>query len=122
MFGKKYCKAGHKMDPSWNRCPVCITPVAGWLVRVKDGRTQDIYNVRVGKNLIGKGEDCDIRLLYASAKRHHAIIVCEKGEFSIIVQGSGGVLSVNGREVANARIIDGDLIGLGDVELKFKAI
>ena len=36
------------MDPSWKFCPVCIAPLAGWLVALKDdGSPEKSYTLPI---------------------------------------------------------------------------
>lgn len=121
ILKRKFCREGHLMDPSWKVCPVCITPVVGWLVLSENDRTQQVYSIREGKNLIGQGVDCDVRIRRESIKRHHATLTASSGSILIHNSGSGGRILVNRNESVQD-IIDGDLITLGDVEFKFKCV
>ncbi|MDC7224751.1 MAG: FHA domain-containing protein [Spirochaetales bacterium] len=109
------------MDPSWDVCPVCITPIVGWLVYSENNRTKNVYPLREGKNLIGQGADCDVRIRKDSVKRHHAVLTASSDEVLVHNAGSGGRILVNRTEMVKD-IIDGDLITLGNVEFKFKCI
>ncbi|MBN2735375.1 MAG: FHA domain-containing protein [Spirochaetales bacterium] len=122
LFGKKYCKKGHKMDPSWKICPVCITPLTGWLVHFEEGKVSQIYDVHLGKNLVGKGEECEVRILLDSIQRHHALIMSKDGEYKLIAQSSESLVMVNGNDISSINLIDGDMITLGKSEFKFKSI
>lgn len=121
FFRGKFCREGHLMDPSWDVCPVCITPVVGWLVYTENSRSRNVYPLREGKNLIGQGTDCDVRILKDTVKRHHAVLTAQPGEIMIHNAGAGGLILVN-RAEASREIIDGDHITLGNVEFKFKCI
>lgn len=122
IFGKKYCKKGHKMDPSWDVCPVCITPIQGWLVHFEEGLVNSVFEIHLGKNILGSGEDCEIRLLFDSIKRNHAIISAGDNICKIISQGGEGRLRVNNIDITNTELIDGDLISIGMKEFKYKSI
>ncbi|MDC7220326.1 MAG: FHA domain-containing protein [Spirochaetales bacterium] len=121
LFRGKFCKEGHLMDPSWDVCPVCITPVVGWLVYSENSRTKNVYPLREGKNLIGQGIDCDVRIRKDSLKRHHAVLTASADAVLVHNAGSGGRILVNRTESVQD-VIDGDLLTLGDVEFKFKCI
>ncbi|MDC7241490.1 MAG: FHA domain-containing protein [Spirochaetales bacterium] len=121
LFGRKFCREGHLMDPSWRVCPVCITPIVGWLVYSENNRTKSVYAIREGKNMIGRGVDCDVRILLDSVKRHHATLTASSDGIMIHNSGSGGRILVNRNESVQD-IIDGDLLTLGDLEFKFKCI
>ncbi len=121
FFRRKFCREGHLMDPSWRICPVCITPVVGWFVYSLNNRTKAVFSIREGKNLIGQGVDCEVRILLDSVKRHHAVLNATSDGILIHNAGSGGKILVN-RNESVTEIIDGDLVTLGDVEFKFKCI
>jgi pSer/pThr/pTyr-binding forkhead associated (FHA) protein len=121
LFRRKFCREGHLMDPSWRVCPVCITPIVGWLVLSENNRTQNVYSIREGKNIIGQGVDCDVRIRKDSVKRHHATLTVSADNILIHNSGSGGRILVNRNESVQD-IIDGDLITLGDLEFKFKCV
>ena len=45
-MGYKYCSEGHIMDPSWKYCPVCLAPLAGWLLTLdKEGKAHKFYTI-----------------------------------------------------------------------------
>lgn len=117
----KFCREGHLIDPSWKVCPVCITPIVGWLVYIENSITRSVYPIRQGKNLLGQGADCEVRIKQESIKRHHAILNISSQSISLHSAGSEGRILVNRNEGVQ-EIIDGDLITLGKVEFKFKCI
>ena len=123
MFGIKTCKNGHLMDPSWNVCPTCIAPVKGWLV-VLNGKTKNtVYTFHEGKNKIGTGMDCEIRIRHSGLSRHHAMLkATENGKYYVTDLNSVNGSFVNNFQVSNREIIDGDIVKFGDLELKFKCL
>lgn len=121
----KICKAGHLMDSGWKHCPVCIAPQRGWWVQVAPDNPDKIlavYPLHQGKMKIGRGADCEIRILHPSLGRHHALLKVESGTCHIADLGAGKPIWVNNREVHTHDLIDGDLVTLGDVEFKVKMI
>lgn len=70
--------------------------------------------------VIGRGEDCDLPINDTSVSRVHAEIhVLEGGRYEVLDRGSSNGVRVNGVEL-NRTILDaGDVIELGDVQLKF---
>lgn len=70
--------------------------------------------------VIGRGEDCDLPINDTSVSRVHAEIhVLEGGRYEIVDRDSSNGVRVNGVEL-NRTILDaGDVIELGDVQLKF---
>ena len=121
----KCCPNGHLMDTSWKHCPVCIAPIRGWWVYNKPGQpdeVQKVYTVHQGKSKIGSGADCEIRVLHESIGRHHAMLVVDKSNFTISDLHSGKPLVVNNIEINTYKLIDGDVIKLGDQEFKVKIL
>lgn len=121
-FGRKTCKDGHLMASSWKHCPVCLAPVCGWLVLMKDHRAEKVYTIHEGVNKTGSGADCEVRILADGIARNHVILKCFGDNHSIIDAGSDKGLVVNDKRVTNIRLIDGDIVTLGSVNFKFKCI
>ena len=121
-IGRKVCKEGHLMDPSWRICPVCLAPVCGWIVVLNGKNKNSVYTLREGKSKIGTGTDCEVRVLIKSISRHHALLVAKDGKYVISDLNSVTGTFVNNVQVASKEIIDSDIIKLGDVEFKFKCL
>jgi len=119
----KYCSEGHLMDPSWKHCPVCLAPLSGWLVHLKEGKAHKVYTIHEGKSFIGSGADCEIRILDANFSRQHAYLVVADGMCSIVDMGNSGVpLKVNKADVVKTTLIDGDVIEVGENTFKIKLL
>lgn len=122
-MGFKYCAEGHLMDPSWKRCPVCLAPLSGWLVQLKEDKAFKVYTIHEGKSFIGSGADCEIRILNANISRQHAYLVIADGMCSIVDMGNSGVpLMVNNANIVKSTLIDGDIVQLGDSTFKIKLL
>lgn len=119
---RKICKEGHVMDPSWKVCPVCIAPIRAWLV-IMDGKHKNkVFTIHEGKNKIGIGVDCEVRILLENISRQHAMLTCKDGAYTIADLNSVTGTYVNNFQVSNREIIDGDIVKLGDIEFKFKCL
>jgi len=119
----KYCGEGHLMDPSWKHCPVCLAPLVGWLVHLKEGKAHKVYTVHEGKSFIGSGADCELRILDANLSRQHAYLVIAEGMCSIVDLGNSGMpLKVNKTDVVKTTLIDGDIVEFGDNVFKIKLL
>lgn len=111
------------MDPSWKCCPVCLAPLSGWLVRLKEDKPHKVYTIHEGKSFIGSGADCEIRILHSNLSRQHAYLVIADGMCSIVDMGnSGSAIKVNKADVVKTFLIDGDIIELGDSVFKIKLL
>lgn len=121
-IGKKYCREGHVMDPSWKVCPVCIAPVVGWLVWQKNGIPRQVFTLHEGRSVIGCGADCEVRLRGEGVARQHAQIVFSGSTARITKLSESAALTVNFEETASAPLIDGDLLKIGEEDFKFKCL
>lgn len=122
-MGYKHCKEGHVMDPSWKYCPVCLSPLAGWLVKAEaDGKSHKFYTIHEGKSFIGSGADCEVRVLEGNLSRQQAYITIKDGLCTIVDMGNGSEMKINNVAKPHATIIDGDLIEFGNDKFKLKLI
>lgn len=71
--------------------------------------------------LLGRAEECAIRLDHRSVSNEHAKILYKDGAYSIEDMGSSNGLKVNGERYTTTTLRDGDEIELGHVKLKFAA-
>ncbi|MDR1932047.1 MAG: FHA domain-containing protein [Spirochaetales bacterium] len=121
-MGFKYCKEGHIMDPSWKHCPVCLAPLRGWLVRIKEnGASGDVHAIHEGKSFIGSGAGSEIRILDGKLARQHAYLAIQD-LCTVVDMGNGPPLRVNNTETVKSTLIDGDLIGMGEAVFKIKLL
>ena len=67
--------------------------------------------------LIGAGATCDLRLGGDRMPALHSIITIAGREIALEAIGAEPGLTVNGRLIRNALLHDGDMIGIGEVEL-----
>lgn len=122
-MGYKYCKEGHIMDPSWKYCPVCLAPLAGWvLVLEEDGSAKKFYTVHEGKSFLGSGVDCEVRILNRGLSRQQAYITIIDGVCTIVDMGNGNPMKVNNIDTTKTTLIDGDIISFGETSVKIKLI
>lgn len=122
-MGFKYCKEGHVMDPSWKHCPVCLAPLAGWVVRLdEDGVARKFYTIHEGKSFLGSGVDCEIRILGSGLNRQQAYITIMDGLCTVVDMGNGGEMMVNNAPSVRATLIDGDVVQFGEASFKIKLI
>lgn len=119
----KYCKEGHLMDSSWKVCPVCIAPLAGWLVMLKqDGSAEKYFTLHEGKSFIGSGADCEIRIIKSGLPRQQAYLSIFEGECSLVDLGNANPIKVNNVDTVKAMLIDGDILEMGDKQYKIKLL
>jgi len=68
---------------------------------------------------VGRSESCDLRIDSDQVSREHAVIVKEGGRFRVRDPGSTNGTFLNGRQIDEAPINDGDILLVADVELTF---
>ena len=72
--------------------------------------------------LIGRGEDCDIRLSDHSVSRRHALIEPTLGEYQVSDQNSTNGTFVNDKQLAGPRMLrDGDYLRVGNCLYRYLA-
>lgn len=70
--------------------------------------------------VVGRGEECDLPINDTSVSRVHAeILALGNGKYEIKDRGSSNGVRINGVELERAIVEAGDVIELGDVQLKF---
>jgi len=86
----------------------------------QDGETPQSFTFASGEVVIGRSPDCQIVLRDFGISRNHArVLVNESGEARIMDLKSKNGTTVNGVQVVEAPLKDGDRITLGKFELTF---
>ena len=81
---------------------------------------QQSYELTAEVTLLGRGTDCDLRLVDNGVSRHHAEIRVEGDEAILVDLGSTNGTFVNGQQVKRARLVDGTRISLGRTTMTFR--
>nr|WP_133741682.1 DUF3662 and FHA domain-containing protein [Actinorugispora endophytica] len=81
---------------------------------------QQSYELNAEVTLLGRGTDCDLRLVDNGVSRHHAEIRVEDSETVLVDLGSTNGTFVNGQQVKRARLVDGTRISLGRTTMTFR--
>ncbi|MDP7395313.1 MAG: PEGA domain-containing protein [Lentisphaeria bacterium] len=76
-------------------------------------------NINTGEFLIGRGDQCQLRLDDDNTSREHAVIRCQGDRCVIVDLGSTNGILVNGVKVKDATLVPGDRITISDTCLKF---
>ena len=85
-----------------------------------DGGTQRTYEISTPLIILGRGTDCDLRLVDPGVSRHHAEIRVEDGEVVLVDLGSTNGTFVNGQPVRRVTLTDGTRVTLGRTTLVFR--
>jgi pSer/pThr/pTyr-binding forkhead associated (FHA) protein len=90
------------------------------LVMVSGPNVGASFPLLESKIVIGRGEDCDLPINDTSVSRVHSEIhTIEDGRWEIVDRDSSNGVRVNGVELKRALLDVGDVIELGDVQLRF---
>jgi hypothetical protein len=70
--------------------------------------------------ILGRGTDCDLRLVDQGVSRHHAEIRVEDGDVVLVDLGSTNGTFVNGQPIRRVSLVDGTRVTLGRTTLVFR--
>lgn len=76
-----------------------------------------IFSLPAGETVVGRGEDCDLRLSDSRVSRHHCRLVLIDGLLRVIDLSSTNGTFVNGRAVQEATLDNGDRLAVGRINL-----
>ncbi|WP_449406612.1 FhaA domain-containing protein [Nocardiopsis trehalosi] len=81
---------------------------------------QQSFELNAQVTMLGRGTDCDLRLVDNGVSRHHAEIRIDGDEAALIDLNSTNGTFVNGQQVKRARLVDGTRISLGRTTMTFR--
>nr|WP_017601469.1 MULTISPECIES: DUF3662 and FHA domain-containing protein [Nocardiopsis] len=81
---------------------------------------QQSFELTTPVTLMGRGTDCDLRLVDNGVSRHHVEIHLDGDEAILVDKGSTNGTFVNGQQVRQARLVDGSRISLGRTTMTFR--
>lgn len=95
----------------------------GRFVVVSSNLAGNEYALDQREVIIGRtdADDNDVVIAHRSISRHHAKIIHRDGTFTIIDLASSNGVKVNGESFGTATLVNGDIIELGHVKLRFCA-
>lgn len=85
----------------------------------EDGR-HPIRVVSTGDFLIGSGPSCDLRLGTSDIPEIHTVVVTDGSTARLTARVATPPIYINGHQVTNVQLSDGDLIELGGAQLLFR--
>jgi MoxR-like ATPase len=91
------------------------------LIVRKGGKVGQIYPLRKDIVTLGRDDKCAVRLDVDGISRNHAQVIREGSGWLITDLMSTNGTFVNGEKADQRTLVDGDSIGIGDVELVFSA-
>lgn len=87
-----------------------------------DGNEEQLFNVGSARLNIGRIYNNEICLRDVKVSRLHAFIVLESGEHILYDAKSRNGTYVNNIQINKHRLLDGDLIKIGDVQLRYSVV
>jgi len=81
---------------------------------------QHTYELQTPVTLLGRGTDCDLRLVDPGVSRHHAELRVENDQVVLVDLGSTNGTFVNGQPVRRVALSDGTHVSLGRTTLIFR--
>lgn len=101
-----------------------ISPVCGWIVCISGPRQGRGYEIKSGKNFIGRADDMDIQILGDNkiARRNHGIIVFDpkKKETVLLPGDSNGIVYHGENAVYSPTVLSAyDVVEMGDSRFVF---
>ncbi len=91
------------------------------LVVMLDGEILERRALACGRMLIGRSQHNDLCLRSRFVSRHHAVLIVTANEVHIVDLRSTNPVRVNGRAVQNQALATGDLLTIGNYQLRFDA-
>ena len=85
-----------------------------------DPGVQRSYDLTTPVTLLGRGTDCDLRLVDPGVSRHHAEIRVEGSEVVLVDLGSTNGSFVNGQPIRRVTLVDGSRVTMGRTTLIFR--
>lgn len=95
-------------------------PQAPRLTVIKGKATGKVFTVTKDETSLGRSPECDIHIDDNNISRKHARVVFLSGIFFIYDNESLNGTFVNGKKMIEAQLQSGDMIRVGDTQLKFE--
>jgi DNA-binding winged helix-turn-helix (wHTH) protein len=113
-FGYAFCAPVHDGLPA-----LPLPEVAAMRLVMKEKEV----TLREGENRIGRAQDCQIWIDSSTVSRYHARIVVA-GDVATIedLQSKNGTFVSGGRLEGPRRLVEGDLIELGEIAMRFRVL
>ena len=96
-----------------------VASSAAHMTITRGGKVIDEYILSMPSYVLGRADDCSVVIKSKFLSRHHALINHDhRGWMIADLKSTNGIL-VNGRKVQLSRLKDGDIVEIGDCQLRF---
>ena len=85
------------------------------LVMFKEDGEQKEFPIAPGKTIVGRREECDLRIPLAEISRKHALLIVEGNVVTVRDLGSANGTYINNRRITEQELSPGDHIVIGPV-------
>lgn len=90
-----------------------------WCLRVLNGpQAGQIFNLKNGKNIIGRSSQVDVKIMAQGVSKNHCILSVESNGISLTDQNSSNGTYINGVRIQSAQLKIGDKFAVHDVVLE----
>jgi len=87
-----------------------------WAIRILNGpQTGQVFQLRPGKNVLGRGPSCDVKILSQGISKEHAQIFVTEDKLIVTDLNSRNGTFVNGTKIQNQRLANGDKLSFHEV-------
>jgi len=90
------------------------------LVMFKEDGQQKEFPLAPGKTIVGRREECDLRIPLAEISRKHALVIVEGNVVTLRDLGSANGTYINNRRISEQELSPGDHIVIGPVVFTVK--
>ena len=80
------------------------------------------FRTRIGTTSIGRDEDCDVVIRDPTVSARHAEIIVRPETSTITNLMATNGTRVNGQQIQNSELVDGDIVRIGQINLVFKDV
>lgn len=96
--------------------------IIGWLISFTNNPNGDDFRLYEGRNLLSSSGECDIKISDSAVSSPHCMLLYRDGKIRIKDELSTNGTYLNGVSIDETEIKDGDVIKVGQTELKFRAV
>jgi len=122
QLNKTIIVSKNEFDISSPNVPVARRKIVGWLITFSHEECGQDYRLYTGRNKIGSTPNCDIVINDSSVSAEHATILFRENTFFIRDNFSTNGTFINGKNVEDGKLRDGDKLELGNTSFTFKSL